>query len=155
MAWSTRLAKVDTSSFCGGEHVSSIHTQACCLRANSWCHIWEGCLYCGFFSLMSILWDTHPTSILSREKGSFIHSPMVCQAAALCIHPLQATGARPAQAPEQRSKNLSVQTHQWGWGAWERGITSIQVCCVRTGAGRAQRGIYISHVPLSLMQETQ
>lgn len=35
----------------------------------------------------------YPTSILSREKGSFIHSPMGCQAAALCIHPLQATSA--------------------------------------------------------------
>lgn len=31
----------------------------------------------------------------------------------------------------------------------------LQACCVRTGAGRAQPGIYSSRVPLRLMQETE
>lgn len=61
------------SSFCGSKHVSSLHTQACFLRASSWYHIWKACLCCGFFSPTSVLWDTPPHRNPFKRKG-LIHS---------------------------------------------------------------------------------
>lgn len=51
----------------------------------------------------------HPTAILLREKGSFIHSLMACQAAALYIRSRAPMWTRQAHAPGPWPSHISVQ----------------------------------------------
>lgn len=103
----------------------------------------------------------HPTPPLSfsREKGSFIHSPMACQAAALCIHPLQATSTDMSSTDPVTAvlKRFCADPSMGSGVVGEEVSPAIpRAYSVRTGARSAWPGIYIPHVPSEhLMQKTE
>lgn len=117
-------------------------------------------LLCFLFSYEYFMGHPHPTSILSREKGSFIRSLMACQAAALCIQPLQATSTNKSSPSPGEAEVLKQFCEDPSVGSGvlrEEALSSLlQAYCVRTGARSAWPSIYNPHIPLEhLMRETE
>lgn len=85
---------------------------------------------------------------------------MACQAAALCIHPLQATSTNKSSPGPGAAVVLKLfcADPSEGSGVLEEEASSaiLQAYCVRTGARSAWPSVYIPHRPLEhLMQETE
>lgn len=59
-------------------------------HANSWCHIWRADLCCGFFSPVSVLWDTPPHFNPFKREG-LIHSFSDGLSRSSPVHLLQGT----------------------------------------------------------------
>lgn len=132
--WLASLAKLDMSRFCGSKHVSSIHTQACSHMPTAGATSGEPISAVASFLLWVFYGTPDPTSILLREKGSFIHSLMACQGAALCICCRGLAWTRRARTPGQCARNISVQSNHEECGGClgkRHFCAPLQAHCVR------------------------